>query len=256
MGKTLYTAILALCIVPTVVLADCVPGHQERETDFPSADRVGALIGNGRSICKSLVYISRAAADTGAAIEPVLHFRDSAGRSFLMLASSVSDADRFLDRRVYGLQFSLVGLTPQGIPLAVQKNDPQRPYEGDIRESDLRVEEIKAALAKGEPAPAALRLRYRGTQGDFAVFYDLLGRQLFYRYREDRFDRRAEKKLVGLIEGQAYLVSGTFLGLRLEGAFAAPGSAEFKQFLSNRNGALEYEFGSATALRVEQILFR
>ena len=92
-------------------------------------------------------------------------------------------------------------------PAPEPAQSPER-YTGDIRQSDPRAAEILAALREGTQPPTELRLRYSGTRGDYLAFYDIEGRDIMYRYREDRFDRRAEKRIQDLIAGQAYRVSG------------------------------------------------
>ncbi|MCB1327318.1 MAG: hypothetical protein KDK35_18925, partial [Leptospiraceae bacterium] len=84
---------------------------------------------------------------------------------------------------------------------------------GDLEESDLRLSGLTASLQEGATPPGELRLRYSGPRGDYLAFYDLDGHEGYFRYREDRFDRRSERKLRELIPGQAYLVRGSLTGL-------------------------------------------
>ena len=250
------TACLVFLLSVGVVRADCRPDAAERDPSFPSADQVTALIGSSRFICKAVIYLGRVQTDTGRAFEPVLRFRDAAGRGYYVLPAASSRA-RFVPHLAYGLEFRFLGRTPGGMPLAVQSpNPPRRPYEGDIRESDMRLELLKERLRKGDTAIPALRLRYSGTRDDYAVFYDLVGRELLYRYREDRFDRRGDRKVKNLIEGQAYAVAGRFLGARLRAVLAVPGSPDYASFLANDDATLEFEFESAVPLRMEQILLQ
>ena len=254
--KQALVFLLLVCLPGVRAWADCLPDAAERDPAFPSADQVKALIGSSRIICKALVYLEETRVDTGRAFEAVLRFRDEAGRRYFILPET-SSGGRFLPLLAYGLEFRFVGRTPTGMPLAVQSpNPPRRPYEGDIRERDARLEQVKEQLRKGEATPATLRLRYGGTRNDYAIFYDLVGREILYRYREDRFDRRSDKKVRGLIEGQAYQVSGQFLGARLKEVLAAPGSGEYMRFLADEDSTLEYDFGAALPLRLEQILLQ
>lgn len=130
-------------------------------------------------------------------------------------------------------------------------------YRGDIRESDIRVSEIFESIRKqpGEVPPEELRLRYSGPRGDYIAFYDLEGRDIYFRYREDRFDRRAEKKIQTLISGEAYRVKGEFQGVVLDGVFFEAGTAEYREAIQEKGGVLAYTYGSAFPLRMEQILY-
>ncbi|MEQ9365977.1 MAG: hypothetical protein RIF32_17165 [Leptospirales bacterium] len=134
---------------------------------------------------------------------------------------------------------------------------PPAGYTGDIRENDLRVRQIFAEMREqpGANPPGELRLRYGGTRGDYLAFYDLEGRDIFFRYREDRFDRRAEKKTRELIAGQAYRVRGEYTGVIVEGVFFAAGAEEYPEALQNSAAVLAYNYGSAFPLRLEQVLY-
>lgn len=144
-------------------------------------------------------------------------------------------------------------------PLGTQQNAPaplqNGKYAGDVRENDPRVFEIRKGLLGGTTAPAALRLRYSGRRGNYAAFYDLDGVQLYYRFRNDRFDLRSLRKLGFLVPGQAYLVRGGFLGVWFEGKLIVTSEAVFGGFLKDENSTLTFEFQGASPLRVEQILF-
>lgn len=128
------------------------------------------------------------------------------------------------------------------------------PYEGDIREEDPRVREILIDIQAGDP-PATIKLRYRGTYEDYAVFYDLDGRNVYYRYREDRFDDRAERKLRGLIEGQAYAVEGQYQGILFRGQLFTEDDEEYDELLDHNSITIVYDFTAARPLRIDQILF-
>lgn len=129
------------------------------------------------------------------------------------------------------------------------------PYTGDIRQRDPRAAELLAALRAGTPPPAELRLRYSGTRGDYLAFYDIEGRDIMYRYREDRFDRRAEKRIEDLIAGQAYRVSGRFTGVLVDGVFYAEDSERYRDARNDAKALLAYEYQQAVSLRLEQILY-
>ncbi len=143
------------------------------------------------------------------------------------------------------------------LSIAAQSASEPQPYSGsDIRETDPRVKEIRERyLAQNTAPPETWRLRYSGKRGDYLAFYDLEGRQVFYRYREDRFDRRAEKRVSDLIEGQAYNVRGKFTGLVLDGIFTSVGDEKFNEYFGNASSIPAYDYIDAAPLRFEQILY-
>jgi hypothetical protein len=63
--------------------------------------------------------------------------------------------------------------------------------------------------------PPSMKLFYRGKKEHYAVFYDLNGHEVYFRYRVDKFDEKAEAKLTGLFPGHGYQVSGKFIGVIL-----------------------------------------
>lgn len=82
-------------------------------------------------------------------------------------------------------------------------------YQGDIPYNSPRLSKYQEETN----FPEELLLIYRGREGDYAVFYDLDGKEALFQFRRNKFDLEAEKKLVGLIEGQAYRVRGIFKGM-------------------------------------------
>ncbi len=131
------------------------------------------------------------------------------------------------------------------------------PYTGDIREDDPRVRQILAEMrnAPDENPPEEWKLRYGGPRGDYLAFYDLEGRDVYFRYREDRFDRRSEKKRQELIAGQGYRVRGRFQGVLVDGVFFAADSGNYPDALREPEALLAYEYVSVFPLRIEQILY-
>jgi hypothetical protein len=126
-------------------------------------------------------------------------------------------------------------------------------YEGDIRESDLRRRELVEKVKKGE-IPAAIKLRFSRKESDFLVFYDIEGRSIYYRYREDRFDTDAEKRVADLIPGEAYEVTGPFLGMYYASMMHSSDHPKYKEMLNNADAIPAFLFKSARPLRIEQIL--
>ncbi len=225
-----------------------------------SARRIQSLVFNQRVIREVFEFRGRENVDTGFSVEECLLLRLPAGNRIYLLKGGLARTF-FLPQANYDLEIRFVGFSRQGIPIAraagtsalVRQED--QPYEGDIRETDARVKEIKAALARGQTAPAELRLRYSGTRGDYLAFYDMDGEEIYYRYREDRFDREAEERIADLIAGQAYLVAGDFLGLLLKNKLVPPGNASFRTDIMDADSIPAYEYRSARPLRIDQILF-
>lgn len=82
-------------------------------------------------------------------------------------------------------------------------------YQGDIPWDSPRI----ASYQDSGSFPEEFLLIYRGREGDYAVFYDLDGKEALFQFRRNHFDLDAEKKLIGLFEGQVYKVRGSFKGI-------------------------------------------
>jgi hypothetical protein len=219
---------------------------------------IHALMHNGRAVEARLLFTGVQAQDTGAAYEDCLEFQDDAGRRTVFLSRGFSAPD-LRSGRYYRLRFQYVRYTPRGVPVAqlTQAAGPSTRdvFEDDIRETDPRVAEIRARVAGGDAAPTEIRLRYSGKRGDFLAFYDIEGREMHFRYREDRFDRRAERRVADLIEGQAYRVKGRYAGVLLNSQWIAVGAPEYAAAIQDPDCILAYEYDSAYPLRADQILF-
>ena len=131
---------------------------------------------------------------------------------------------------------------------------PQTPYD-DIKESDKRVLELKQMLLDNTALPESFRMRYSGTRDNYLSFYDRENNEMYFRYREDRFDRDAEKKIGNLIQGEAYSVRGKFQGVLLSGRFYPLSHPEYQKQLADKNSILIFEYSGASPLKPEQILF-
>lgn len=132
---------------------------------------------------------------------------------------------------------------------------PEKPYEGDIRESDLRVEELRNQLMNTDSEVPTMRLKYSGQRGNYLAFYDLKGAMIYYRFREDRFDDRRNQILQNLIEGQAYGINGRLLGCELGLKLFQKQVEKFDEVLKNKNCILVFDYIDSSPLRMEQILF-
>lgn len=127
---------------------------------------------------------------------------------------------------------------------------------GDLEESDLRLSGLTASLQEGATPPGELRLRYSGPRGDYLAFYDLDGHEGYFRYREDRFDRRSERKLRELIPGQAYLVRGSLTGLlTAEGVPISLTAPAWRDELARGNVRLVFEYQGVRPLILDAILY-
>ncbi len=91
---------------------------------------------------------------------------------------------------------------------------PVEKYRGDISIKEKRVRDFKKEITEVSYSfPKQLKLFYKKTYSDYAVFYDLNGDEVYYRYRRNKFDSDGEKLLTGLFSGQAYRVNGEFAGV-------------------------------------------
>lgn len=128
-------------------------------------------------------------------------------------------------------------------------------FQSDLKQTDLRVDALRALILGGKNAPRKMRLRFSRLELDFAVFYDLVGQEILYKYREDRWDKRAEKKIDDLIPGQAYEVQGSWIGIYAEDKIWPDSAQNFRERLSNRDNRLVFQYDFVKPLRLEQILY-
>ena len=218
-----------------------------------------ALSQNRRIIEMDMEYRAIERVDTGRSIEPMLDFRDSSGIHYYIRMPAAGR--EFRPFHHYRIEFRLTGFARTGRPIgefspdsSIQMSAPEK-YEGDIRDSDPRAAEILDALRSGRTLSDGYRLRYSGVRGDFLSFYDLDGREIYYRYREDRFDDRGDARMRDLISGEAYVVHGQFQGMLVEGKLTASTDPEFRKILENPEAVPVFLFQSAESLRLEQIIF-
>lgn len=129
----------------------------------------------------------------------------------------------------------------------------EQPWEGDISETDLRRRQL-IVLIKKKQIPPWMKLRYSRTESDFLVFYDLEGKDIYFRYREDRFDLDAEKRIAHLTKGEAYDVAGTFAGVMLYSVLYSDENAKFLEMLEKTDSVPVFLYKSARPLRADQIL--
>lgn len=146
-----------------------------------------------------------------------------------------------------------LGLTIGLAAVAVHAEPTDQPWEGDITEKDLRRKDLIGLIQKKQ-IPQMLKLRYSRTESDFLVFYDIEGKDIYFRYREDRFDSEAEKRIAHLASGEAYEVTGPFAGAMLYSILYSDENPRFSEILQNPNSLPVFVFKSARPLRIDQIL--
>ncbi len=98
--------------------------------------------------------------------------------------------------------------------IAAEPPPPSEKYNGDISTKEKRIRQYKEEITDiSYKFPEQLKLFYKKTYSDYAVFYDRNGDEVYYRYRRNKFDSEAEKKLTGLFSGQSYRVNGEYAGV-------------------------------------------
>jgi len=141
-----------------------------------------------------------------------------------------------------------------------QSNLPEWPkyekYEGLLRDSYLRINQLKEKLAKGEQPPQVLKLIFSGYMGNFLEFYDKKGESVFIRYREDRFDKKSIKKYSEIIPGLAYEIDVELKGVKmLEKMTPFSNIQEFQKIVKNEDAVLIFKIFGLRILRLKQIRF-
>lgn len=87
-------------------------------------------------------------------------------------------------------------------------------YRGTITLQDPRALDIKEALSDSSPNyPETIKLYYQGLKENYAIFYDWNGHTVYYKYRENKFDRRLRKYVSRLAAGAPYEVTGEYQGV-------------------------------------------
>ncbi|MBE7413151.1 MAG: hypothetical protein L6Q54_12030 [Leptospiraceae bacterium] len=86
-------------------------------------------------------------------------------------------------------------------------------FDSLISKKEKRIIEYKNELSGTVNFPETMKLFYKGKKDDFLVFYDWNRHEAYYIYRRNKFDYEAEEKVVSLIEGCAYEISGKFSGM-------------------------------------------
>lgn len=85
-------------------------------------------------------------------------------------------------------------------------------YTGPIPFSEKRIFEGKQEFLKTGNFPLEWKLYFKTKEGDYAVFYDLNGDEIHFRYRRNKFDRDGDLFVKDLIPGNPYFVKGDWTG--------------------------------------------
>lgn len=128
-------------------------------------------------------------------------------------------------------------------------------YQGLVKETDIRLSQVRQLLIDNKPLPEFLILRYQGKELNHVVFYDLDGKQALYKYRTDRFDDLSEKKIIQLRPGQAYRVRGRFVGIIDEQLIHPPEANRYQELLKTKLGRLAFMFESAELIQPDFIFY-
>jgi hypothetical protein len=73
--------------------------------------------------------------------------------------------------------------------LSAEPLPPSEKYNGDISTKEKRIRDFKQEISDVSYSfPAQLKLFFKKTSGDYAVFYDRNGDEVYYRYRKNKFD--------------------------------------------------------------------
>lgn len=138
-------------------------------------------------------------------------------------------------------------------------------YPGPLVPTEKRVQDLKSHLSKNKQDGTEINLFYKGKYSDYVIFYDLSGEEVFYKYRRNKFDKRAEKKIDSLVPGYAYKVKGLFSGMfvykdnekkKLNSipTLVSKDKVEEEKILE-KNNILVFIFLSAKPLFLEQLIY-
>ncbi len=217
-------------------------------------------MGSQRSVSIPLKYDGEIQVDSGRAIERLHMMHDSCGRSIYLQADTSADLRLTTKGRFYDLDVTFIDFTPDGLLLAkisetVKNTKSVEKYEGNIKQSDLRIMELKKTLANGDAPPSSLRLRYQGIHNYiYLVFYDLEGHLIYYRFRDTRWDPMSSE-IKRLIEGRAYEVNGSPFAVILKDVIVNSDENAYFPTMADQNSIPVFQFNSAIPLFIDQILF-
>ena len=76
-----------------------------------------------------------------------------------------------------------------------------------------RIDEIREKMV--DVFPDKWKLYYQGTKDDYVIFYDIAGREVWFRYRRNKFDDEGIQSIRFLVSGILYEIKGEFSGMYL-----------------------------------------
>lgn len=160
--------------------------------------------------------------------------------------------------RTYYFNRKIIGIILFVTTTLSAQNIKEKPYRGLITEDDPRVVDIIRNIEKNLPPEKSYRLRFsRIEEWIFLVFYDLDGREIFYKFRDSRWDDRPMKVASTLFEGRAYQVQGEWIGIYFQGRFYNQSSKRFSELVSqlarNNNIIPVFSFDSVHPLILDKI---
>ncbi len=99
-----------------------------------------------------------------------------------------------------------------GLKLFSQEKEER--WRGFLSPNEKRISELKSALSEENPnLPSEYHLFFQQFEGDYAIFYDLDGHRVFFRYRRNKWDEENTARYHYLLPGRTFRVKGTFLGI-------------------------------------------
>ncbi|MCC5816664.1 MAG: hypothetical protein JJT78_18080 [Leptospira sp.] len=87
-------------------------------------------------------------------------------------------------------------------------------YYGSLNPQEPRIKDFKESINEENPNyPEEMHLFFQELAGDFAIFYDLDGHTVHFKYRRNKWDYEAMESVHNLLSGRTYRVKGKFLGI-------------------------------------------
>ncbi|WP_246057434.1 LIC_11959 family protein [Leptospira gomenensis] len=153
----------------------------------------------------------------------------------------------------------LVSVWSSEIP-SQEVNRAAATYRGSISFSEPRISDIKESLNDNSPDfPATWKLFFQELKGNYAVFYDWNGENVYYKYRINKFDRSRLKQVKKLAEGAAYEIRGKWEGIFLFSNSVVPSYKKASETSlkdkREKNSIPVYELEEFKELALDEILY-
>ncbi|WCL50272.1 LIC_11959 family protein [Leptospira sp. GIMC2001] len=115
-------------------------------------------------------------------------------------------------------------------------------FRGPISIQEKRIKDYKSELSSENPNyPKEMHLFFQELMGDYAIFYDLDGNTVHFKYRRNKWDRDAIEAVHNLLPSRSYKVQGEFTGILFFGKNLEGRKQAIPVFLPN-NENLELEW--------------